>query len=126
MNVPADLKYTESHEWVRIEGGEVVMGITDYAQHELTDVVFVDLPAVGSEVTAGDACCVVESTKVAADVYAPVSGKVVAVNTDLEANPELVNESPYEKGWLIRIATEDVSTLDSLKDANAYQQAISE
>lgn len=121
MQIPENLRYTESHEWVRTEGGEVVIGITDFAQHELTDIVFVDLPEVGSEVIAKDACCVVESTKIAADIYAPMSGKVVAINEELNDHPEWVNESPYEKGWLLRIAISDESELDALMNGPEYQ-----
>jgi glycine cleavage system H protein len=124
MNVPDGLRYTETHEWVRQEGNEVVVGITDFAQHELTDIVFVDLPEVGRELVAGEACCVVESTKVASDVYAPVSGKVVAVNTDLGGHPDLVNSSPYEGGWLIRIAASDPSQAGSLMAAGEYKLLI--
>ncbi len=121
MSIPENLRYTESHEWVREDGGESVIGITDFAQHELTDIVFVDLPEVDSEVEAKKACCVVESTKIAADIYAPVSGKIVAVNEELNDHPEWVNESPYEKGWLVRIAPSDKSELDTLMNAADYQ-----
>jgi glycine cleavage system H protein len=126
MNVPDGLKYTESHEWLRQEGEEVVVGISDYAQHELTDIVFVELPEVDSVVEAGDAICVVESTKVAADVYAPVSGTVIAVNEDLADNPQWVNESPYEKGWLFRIAASDLSPLDGFRTAAEYRPLVEE
>ena len=121
MNIPENLRYTESHEWVRSEDGEFVVGISDFAQHELTDIVFVELPDVDSEVSAKEACCVVESTKIAADIYAPVSGKIVAVNEELNDHPEWVNESPYEKGWLFRIAPSDESELDSLMNGPEYQ-----
>lgn len=121
MNLPENLKYTESHEWVRLENGEAVMGITDFAQHELTDIVFVDLPEVGTVTAAKEACCVVESTKIAADIYAPISGKVVAVNEDLVDHPEWVNESPYDKGWLLRIVPSDDSEFDLLLNAAEYR-----
>lgn len=121
MNLPENLKYSESHEWVRLEDGEAVIGITDFAQHELTDIVFVDLPEVGTVAAAKEACCVVESTKIAADIYAPISGKVVAVNEDLVDHPEWVNESPYEKGWLVRIAPSDDSEFDLLLNAAEYR-----
>jgi len=124
MNVPLNLRYTPTHEWVREEGEEVTVGITDHAQHELTDIVFVELPEIGREVSAGEACCVVESTKVAADVYAPVSGKITASNTELDANPNWVNESPYEKGWLFRIAPSDRSELSKLKTPHEYAQSL--
>ena len=121
MNVPEDLKYTESHEWVRQQDDGWVVGITDFAQHELTDIVFIDLPEIDFEVTAKEACCVVESTKIAADIYAPVSGKIVAVNEDLNDHPEWVNESPYEKGWLFKIAPSDPTSIDSLMNSSEYQ-----
>jgi len=121
MNIPENLKYTESHEWVKSADGECTVGITDFAQHELTDIVFVDLPEEGSEVSAKEACCVVESTKIAADIYAPVSGKVTAVNEELNDHPEWVNESPYEKGWLFKIAPSDEEELDSLMNGAEYQ-----
>jgi glycine cleavage system H protein len=100
--VPADLRYTKSHEWVRTEGSEVVVGITDHAQQELTDIVFVDLPKVGAELKEGASVLVLESVKTVADVYAPVAGPVVAVNEGLKTHPELVNRSPYGDGWLYR------------------------
>ncbi|MCA9411126.1 MAG: glycine cleavage system protein GcvH [Candidatus Omnitrophica bacterium] len=121
MNIPENLKYTESHEWVLTSDGEFVVGISDFAQHELTDIVFVDLPEVGSEFSAKDACCVVESTKIAADIYAPVSGKITAVNEELNDHPEWVNESPYDKGWLFKIEPSDESDLDSLMNSAEYQ-----
>src|ERR1700758_3988182 len=97
--IPADLKYAKSHEWVRVSGGVATVGITDHAQHELTDVVFVELPAVGRKLKAGESCAVVESVKTASDIYAPAGGEVVAVNPELAAHPELVNTDPYGKGW---------------------------
>lgn len=124
MNIPEDVKYTESHEWVRQDGEEVVVGVSDYAQHELTDIVFVELPEIGSEVEAGDAICVVESTKVASDVYAPVSGRITAVNEEIVDNPQWVNESPYEDGWLFRIAASDLSPLDGFKTAEEYRPLV--
>src|SRR5437588_11803137 len=102
-NVPADLKYAKSHEWVRVEGGEATVGITDYAQHELTDVVFVELPAVGKKVKAGESCAVVESVKTASDIYSPVGGEVIAVNQAAVDNPALVNTEPYTGGWFYRL-----------------------
>jgi glycine cleavage system H protein len=101
--IPADLKYSKEHEWVRQEGDTATVGITDFAQDQLTDIVFVELPEVGRQVKAGEAVAVLESVKSVSDVYAPLGGEVVAVNTELEAHPELVNESPYEKGWLFRL-----------------------
>jgi glycine cleavage system H protein len=121
MNVPDDLRYASSHEWLRADG---TVGITDHAQHELTDVVFVDLPAVGKEVKAGEVACVVESVKAASDIYAPVSGKVVEVNSAVSANPALVNTDPYGQGWLFKIEASNPSERDALKDAAAYREQI--
>src|SRR5438045_8913797 len=99
-NVPSDLKYAKSHEWVRVAGDTATIGITDHAQHELTDVVFVELPAVGRKVKAGEACAVVESVKTASDIYAPVSGEITEVNSAVSDNPALVNTAPYWDGWV--------------------------
>jgi glycine cleavage system H protein len=119
--IPDDLRYTDAHEWVR-DGGEGVVrvGITDYAQSQLGDVVFVDLPAVGDAVTAGSPCGEVESTKSVSELYAPVSGEVVAANEALEANPELVNSAPYGDGWMLDIRVADTAQLEELLDAAAY------
>src|SRR6195256_2656036 len=102
-NVPSDLKYAKSHEWVRAEGDIATVGITDHAQHELTDVVFVELPAVGRKVKAGEACAVVESVKTASDIYSPVSGEVIEVNQPVADRPALVNTEPYAGGWFFKI-----------------------
>ena len=118
MNVPDDLRYANTHEWLRADG---TVGITDHAQHELTDVVFVDLPAVGKEVKAGEVACVVESVKAASDIYAPVSGKIVAVNSEVSGNPALVNTDPYGKGWLFKIEPSNARERDALKDAAGYR-----
>ncbi|MBD2812237.1 glycine cleavage system protein GcvH [Xenorhabdus sp. Vera] len=124
-HVPAELKYTESHEWIRSEGnGEYTVGITEHAQQLLGDMVFVDLPEIGTEVTNGDDCAVVESVKAASDIYAPLSGKVIAVNPDLEGSPELVNSEPYNEGWLFRIKITDESELTNLLDAESYQSLL--
>jgi len=123
-NVPEDLKYAASHEWVRVEGETATVGITDHAQHELTDVVFVELPAVGRELRAGEACAVVESVKTASDVYAPVSGTVTAVNEALAANPGLVNSDPYSAGWFFRLRLAQPAELAKLLDAAAYRAQI--
>jgi len=123
-NVPEDLKYAASHEWVRAEGETATVGITDHAQHELTDVVFVELPAVGRELRAGEACAVVESVKTASDVYAPVSGTVTAVNEALAANPGLVNSDPYGAGWFFRLRLTQPAELARLLDAAAYRAQI--
>jgi len=116
-----ELKYVSSHEWIRDEGdGTVTIGITDHAQDLLGDVVFVELPEQGSDVGAGDDAGVVESVKAASDIYAPVSGQVVAVNEQLEESPELVNSDPYGDGWFFRVKLSDASELDDLLDAAAY------
>src|SRR6266850_8545975 len=102
-NIPSDLRYAKSHEWVRISGTEATVGITDHAQHELTDVVFVELPAVGKNVKAGESCAVVESVKTASDIYSPVSGEVVEANKAVVDNPALVNTDPYGAGWFYKV-----------------------
>ncbi|ORM66420.1 glycine cleavage system protein H [Pantoea rodasii] len=126
-NVPNELKYRDSHEWVRQEAdGTFTVGITEHAQELLGDMVFVDLPDVGATFAAGDDCAVAESVKAASDIYAPLSGEVVAVNEELADAPELVNSEPYAAGWLFRIKASDVSELDSMMDADAYKGAIDE
>ena len=126
-NVPNELKYRDSHEWVRKEAdGTFTVGITEHAQELLGDMVFVDLPDVGNSYSAGDECAVAESVKAASDVYAAVSGEVVAVNGALGDAPELVNSEPYAAGWLFRIKPSDESELDSLLDADAYKASIDE
>ncbi len=124
MNVPADLKYSSDHEWVRIDGDTATIGITDYAQDALGDVVFVDVPSTGSKVTAGESFSEVESTKSVSDIYAPVSGEIVAVNDQLGDNPEVLNSDPYGEGWLCRIAMSTPSESESLLDAGAYEALI--
>jgi len=121
MNVPDDLKYAETHEWIRVEDGKARIGITDYAQDALGDVVYVDVPAIGTAVTAHSTISEIESTKSVSEVYCPVSGTVVAVNTDLEATPEALNTDPYGAGWIFRIELSDPSELDGLMDAAAYE-----
>ena len=119
---PNDLRYASSHEWVRrLEDDVVEVGISDFAQAALGDVVYIELPEVGSEVSATQECCAVESVKAASDIYAPVSGEVVAVNAALEDEPELLNESPYGDGWIFRIKASNLSEVDNLLDADAYQ-----
>jgi glycine cleavage system H protein len=121
MNIPNDLRYDKSHEWVRLEGDIATIGITDHAQEELTDVVFVELPALGREVDAGDPTAVVESVKAASDIYSPVSGEVVEVNEAVEADPSLVNTDPYGAGWIYKLKVRDVAQVEGLLDAAAYQ-----
>ena len=123
-NVPAELKYAKSHEWARLEGDAATIGITDHAQHELTDVVFVELPAVGRKVAAGEACAVVESVKTASDIYAPLSGEVVAVNPELAKRPELVNTDPYQGGWFFKLKLAQPSEAGGLLNAESYAKQI--
>jgi len=120
--VREDLKYTKSHDWVKIKDDIAVVGITDHAQAELTDIVFVELPETGKEVKKGEEICVVESVKSVSEIYAPVSGKIVKVNSKLEDSPEIINESPYDDGWLIELEISDKSEVDSLLDAGAYKK----
>ncbi|MCL4788888.1 MAG: glycine cleavage system protein GcvH [Verrucomicrobia bacterium] len=123
-NVPADLKYAKSHEWVRVTGGEAVVGITDHAQHELTDVVFVELPEVGRKLKAGEACAVVESVKTASDIYSPISGEVVESNQALVDNPALVNSEPYGAGWFYKVRLADPAELSNLLGPDQYAAQI--
>jgi len=124
-NVPADLKYTQSHEWVRgLPDGTVEIGITDHAQHALGDLVFVDVPEAGRKVTVGEACAVVESVKAASDVYSPVAGEVIAGNPDLAGKPETINEDPFGRGWLMRVRPS--STVTGLLSAKEYEAVLAE
>lgn len=126
-NVPNELKYRDSHEWVRKEAdGIYTVGITEHAQELLGDMVFVDLPDVGNTYNQGDDCAVAESVKAASDIYAPVSGEIVEVNSALDGEPELVNSAPYAEGWLFKIKASNESELDSLLDADAYKDSIDE
>ncbi len=120
--VREDLKYTKLHEWIKIKDDVAVIGITDHAQKELTDIVFVELPRMGKEVKKGDELCVIESVKSVSEIYAPVSGKIVKVNSKLDDSPEVINESPYDDGWLVEIEISDKSEVDSLLDAEAYKK----
>lgn len=123
-NIPGELKYLSSHEWVRVEsdGQTVTVGITDHAQDLLGDVVFVELPELDAEISAGDEAGVVESVKAASDIFSPLSGVVVAVNEDLEESPELVNSDPYDDGWFFKLKISDADELSSLLDAEAYSE----
>ena len=123
-NVPSDLKYAKSHEWVRVSSDVATVGITDHAQHELTDIVFVELPAVGRVVQAGEACAVVESVKTASDIYAPVSGEVVAVNQAVVDKPELANSEPYGNGWFYQIKLARTAELAGLLGPADYASQI--
>ena len=124
MNVPDDLRYSSDHEWVRLEGGELRVGITDYAQDALGDVVYVEVPEVGATVTAGEKVSEVESTKSVSDIYAPVAGTVTAVNSDLADAPERLNADPYGEGWICVIRPDDPSQVDALLDAGSYLELI--
>ncbi|HCT81489.1 MAG TPA: glycine cleavage system protein GcvH [Micromonosporaceae bacterium] len=122
MNVPEDLRYTAEHEWVRVEGDKVRVGITDFAQDALGDIVYVQLPAVGAKVSAGDSFGEVESTKSVSEIYAPISGEVTARNEGAEASPEVINTDPYEDGWLVEIQIGDPAEVEALLDAAAYAE----
>ncbi len=119
-----ELKYTETHEWVKEKNGKVVVGITDHAQAELTDIVFVELPDVGKEVKKGDELCVVESVKSVSEIYAPVSGTIVNVNKALDDEPEKVNKSPYDEGWLVELEMKNPKETSALLDATSYKKTI--
>lgn len=119
-NVPSDLKYAKSHEWVRVAGDVATVGITDHAQHELTDVVFVELPEVGRKIKAGDACAVVESVKTASDIYSPVSGQITEINKSVVEDPALVNREPYGSGWFYKLKVSNAAELEDLLDAEQY------
>lgn len=126
MSIPVALRYTKEHEWVKVEGNKATVGITEFAQNELGDIVFVELPEVGDTVTINDSFGNVESVKTVSELYSPVSGTVVEVNAELTDSPELVNESPYEGAWMIVVELSDVSEVDALLDAAAYETLISE
>ncbi len=124
MTYPEAYHYTKDHEWVVIANNQATVGISEFAQSELGEVVFVELPVMGTKVNKGDSLCVVESTKAASDVYAPVSGTVVAINSVLEENPTLLNESPHDKAWLVKLSDVDESDLATLMDASAYTSLV--
>jgi glycine cleavage system H protein len=126
MELPDDLKYTREHEWVLVEDGVATVGITSFAEDQLGDVVFIELPAVGDTVSKDDAMGVVESVKAVSDVYAPVSGEVVEVNDDLPENTEMINDDPYGDGWMVKIELSDVSEIDDLLTADEYKQFVAD
>ncbi|WP_053367620.1 glycine cleavage system protein GcvH [Bacillus sp. FJAT-27245] len=126
MSTPKDLRYSEEHEWVKVEGEKVRIGITHFAQSELGDIVFVELPEVGDEITADEPFGSVESVKTVSELYAPISGKVVEVNEDLSDSPEFVNESPYEKAWMIVVEPSDMGEVDNLMTAEQYDEMTNE
>lgn len=125
-NVPTELKFLSSHEWVLVDGDVATVGVSDHAQELLGDLVFVELPEVDSSVAAGDSVGVIESVKAASDTYAPVSGEIIEVNTELEDSPERINDDPYGDGWMYRVKMEDLDELDNLLDAEAYTDTIAE
>ena len=124
MNVPAELKYTKEHEWIRVEGEEAYVGITDYAQSQLGDIVFVEVDTEGDNLEAGDTFGSIEAVKTVSDLYMPVSGEVLEFNSELEDQPDLVNKDPYGKGWIIKVKIEDEAQLDGLLSADAYKASI--
>jgi glycine cleavage system H protein len=126
-SIPSHLLYTESHEWIDADAdGNARIGITDHAQQALGDLVYVELPAVGDEISQGDPCAVVESVKAASDIYTPVSGRVIAVNEDLDGDPAIINSDPYNDGWLFELELFDTEELEGLKDAEAYEEILEE
>jgi len=124
MNFPDNIRYTSEHEWIRVEGDEAFVGITDYAQSELGEIVFVDVPTLGEEVAQGEVFGSIEAVKTVSDLNMPVSGKVLEINGALDAQPELVNNDPYGEGWIIRISVKDAAELDNLMDAKAYEASL--
>ena len=125
--IPSHLKYTESHEWVDAnDEGKARIGISDHAQAAIGDLVYVELPTVGDELSQGDACAVVESVKAASDIYTPVSGTVIAINEDLDADPAIINSDPYNDGWLFELELIDTEELEGLKDAESYEETLEE
>ncbi|MBU0757015.1 MAG: glycine cleavage system protein GcvH [Nanoarchaeota archaeon] len=125
MATPTDRKYTKEHEWVKVDGDTAIVGITDHAQEALTDIVFVELPEVGKKAEAGQPFCVIESVKSVSDVFAPVTGEVTEVNSEIESSPELMNQSPYEKGWIVKIKAESVDE-SGLMSAEEYDKFVAE
>ncbi len=126
MNLPDNIKYHKEHSWARVEGNKVVIGITDYAQDALGDVVYIDLPEINSEVSADSEISEIESTKATSSVIAPVSGTILEVNDELEESPEVINEAPYDKGWIITIEPSNIAELDNLLEASEYESYIEE
>lgn len=124
MNIPENLKYSEDHEWLKVEGTIGTEGITDYAQHELSDIVYVELPEVGREVSKGETIGTIEAVKTVADLYAVVGGRIVAVNENLKTHPELVNHDPYGEGWMVKIEIADTGEVESLMDASEYKKLL--
>jgi len=124
MNFPSELKYTKDHEWVKVEGNEALIGITDFAQRELGDIVYVDINSVGSEVAKEEVFGTVEAVKTVSDLFMPVTGTVLEINADLNDNPELVNSDPYGKGWMVKVSLADLAEVEDLLSADAYQSLV--
>ncbi|HDQ45939.1 MAG TPA: glycine cleavage system protein GcvH [bacterium] len=124
MNIPADLKYTKDHEWARIEDDTATIGITDFAQGELGDIVFIEMPQVGGQIRQGDSCGSIEAVKAVSDLFTPLSGEVLEVNGELESDPQLINQDAYGRGWIFRIRLSDAGEEDGLLTAKAYQELI--
>jgi glycine cleavage system H protein len=124
MNFPDNLKYTKDHEWIRVSGNEAYVGITEFAQGELGDIVFIDINTVGQEIKHGDLFGTVEAVKTVSDLFMPITGKVLEINAKLEANPELVNKDPYGDGWMIKVSIQNAAEVNSLLSASDYKQAI--
>ena len=124
MNIPGELKYTEDHEWIKVEGDIAIVGITDFAQGELGDIVYVEIETVGESLSKGDVFGTVEAVKTVSDLFMPVSGEVVEFNSKIESNPEVVNSDPYGDGWMIKIKLSDTSEVDSLLDSDAYKESL--
>ena len=125
MNFPDNLRYTKDHEWIRLEGDEAIVGITDFAQHELGDIVYVEIETVGQQLNAGDVFGTVEAVKTVSDLYLPVNGSVTEINPKLNSNPELVNIDPYGEGWMAKVKLSNASDVESLMNAEAYQKLVS-
>lgn len=124
MNFPSELKYTKDHEWIRIEGNEAIVGITDFAQRELGDIVYIDINTIGNEVSKDDVFGTVEAVKTVSDLFMPVSGTILEINKKLDANPELVNQDPYGDGWMVKISISDQSHTESLLSAEEYKSVV--
>jgi glycine cleavage system H protein len=125
MNFPDNLRYTKDHEWIRLEGDEAIVGITDFAQHELGDIVYVEIETIGQQLKAGDVFGTVEAVKTVSDLYLPVNGTITEVNPKLNSNPELVNNDPYGEGWMAKLKVSDPAEIESLMNAEAYQNLVS-
>ncbi len=125
MNFPTDLKYTKDHEWIRVEGEEAVVGITDFAQRELGDIVFVDINSIGEDVAQDEVFGTIEAVKTVSDLFMPVAGTVLAVNEKIDGSPELVNQDPYGEGWLVRVKLADAADVEGLLSAEAYEEQVS-